>query len=123
MSALLKRFLANTKRFIHGSTVSNKSSVIETFGDPVEHATGLEKRELLAQVAGNEDPFDINKVYRRGPGTKAQPNEIPSAFDRRLVGCVCEEGAVLLSWMWLYKGEPKRCECGHWFTLVHKAPV
>lgn len=57
--------------------------------DPIEHATGLEKRELLAKQAGNEDPFDL-KVFKRGPGTKETPNLIPSAFDARLVGCVCK---------------------------------
>lgn len=91
-------------------------------GDPLEHATGLEKRELLAKVAGNDNPFDL-KVIKRGPGTKLQPNEIPSAFDSRIVGCICEEEATSINWMWLHKGEPKRCECGYWFNLVHKAPV
>lgn len=57
--------------------------------DPTEHATGLEKRELLAMKAGNDNPFDM-KVFKRGPGTKEQPNLIPSAFDARLVGCVCK---------------------------------
>lgn len=57
--------------------------------DPLDHATGIEKRELLARQAGNDDPFDM-KVFKRGPGTKEQPNLIPSAFDARLVGCICE---------------------------------
>lgn len=91
-------------------------------GDPVEHATGLEKRELLAHLAGNDSPFDM-KVFTRGPGTKDQPTEIPSAFDARIVGCICEEDSTFISWMWLYKGQAKRCECGHWFSLVHKAPI
>lgn len=91
-------------------------------GDPLEHATGLEKRELLAKVAGKEDPFEMRAI-KKGPGTKSQPNEIPSAFDARLVGCICEEEATAINWMWLHKGQPKRCECGHWFNLVHKAPL
>lgn len=57
--------------------------------DPIEHATGLEKRELLAHRAGDTDPFDM-RVFKRGPGTKENPNMIPSAFESRLVGCVCE---------------------------------
>lgn len=56
--------------------------------DPVEHATGLEKKELLAIQAGNDNPFDM-KVFKRGPGTKENPTLIPSAFDARLVGCIC----------------------------------
>ncbi|RZC35399.1 COX5B domain containing protein [Asbolus verrucosus] len=93
-----------------------------TMGDPFEHATGIEKRELLAKLAGNENPFDL-RVVKRGPGTKSQPNEIPSAFDSRIVGCICEEESTSINYMWLYKDAPKRCECGHWFVLVHKAPV
>lgn len=91
-------------------------------GDPLEHATGLEKRELLAKLAGNDNPFDL-RVIKRGPGTKDQPTEIPSAFDARLIGCICEEDSTNVTWMWLHQGTPKRCECGHWFNLVHKAPV
>lgn len=57
--------------------------------DPMDHATGIEKRELLARAAGNDDPFDM-KVFKRGAGTKESPNMIPSAFDARLVGCICK---------------------------------
>lgn len=65
------------------------STPFAVMNDPTEHATGIEKRELLAMKAGNENPFDM-KVFKRGPGTKDSPNLIPSAFDARLVGCVCE---------------------------------
>lgn len=85
--------------------------------DPMEHATGLERKELEAIARGNPDPFGM-KVLKRGPGTKDQPNLIPSFYEMRLVGCVCHEDAFYLNYMWLYKGEPKRCECGHWFKLV-----
>lgn len=57
--------------------------------DPLEHATGIEKRELLLKAAGNDNPFDM-KVFKRGAGTKENPNLIPSAFDARIVGCICE---------------------------------
>lgn len=57
--------------------------------DPIEHATGIEKRELLAKQQGNDNPFDM-KVLKRGVGTKENPNCIPSAFDARLVGCICK---------------------------------
>lgn len=73
--------------------------------DPTEHATGLEKRELLAMKAGNDNPFDL-KVFKRGPGTKDVPSLIPSAFDARLIGCVCEEEQTFISWMWLYQVRP-----------------
>ncbi|KAK9496643.1 hypothetical protein O3M35_013082 [Rhynocoris fuscipes] len=90
--------------------------------DPVEHATGLEKRELLAKISGVDNPFDM-RVLKRGPGTKDCPNQVPSAFDSRILGCICHEEATTIRWMWLHKEQPKRCQCGHWFQLVYKAPV
>lgn len=93
-----------------------------TMGDPIEHATGLEKRELLSKLAGNENPFDM-KVIKRGPGTKDKPTAIPSAFGYRLIGCICEEETCHINYMWLYKGQPRRCECGHWFKLVDATPL
>jgi len=85
--------------------------------DPMEHATGLERKELEAIARGNPDPF-MMRVLKRGPGTKDKPCEIPSAYDKRLVGCICHEDAFYVNYMWLYKGESKRCECGYWFNLV-----
>merc|ERR1712154_351 len=29
-----------------------------------------------------------------------------------------EEDALTIQWLTIYKGEPKRCECGYWFKLV-----
>lgn len=57
--------------------------------DPIEHATGIEKRELLAKAAGNDDPFDM-RVIKRVEGGKDSPTLIPSAFDARIVGCICK---------------------------------
>ncbi|KAK4886812.1 hypothetical protein RN001_003083 [Aquatica leii] len=93
-----------------------------TMGDPLDHATGIEKRELLAQLAGNPNPFN-EKMIKRGPGTIEQPTEIPSAFESRIIGCICHHDATAIFFMWLHKGHPKRCECGYWFKLVHKTPV
>ncbi|XP_015588830.1 cytochrome c oxidase subunit 5B, mitochondrial [Cephus cinctus] len=90
--------------------------------DPIDHATGIEKRQLLAEAAGNDDPFNI-KPIKRGPSTKDCPTLVPSAFDSRIVGCVCEDEATHVNWMWLHQGSPRRCECGHWFKLVYKAPL
>ncbi len=33
-----------------------------------------------------------------------------------------EVDGVYLKWMWLYKGETKRCYCGYWYKLV-EVPV
>ena len=69
-----------------------------------------------------QDPFDT-KVVQRGPGTKECPNIVGSFFDSRMVGCICEEDQTHINWMWLHKGVPKRCECGHWFKLVDREPL
>lgn len=57
--------------------------------DPTEHATGIEKREMLAMQAGDDNPFDM-KVFKRAEGTQTTPTLIPSAFDARIIGCICE---------------------------------
>merc|ERR1711942_287643 len=85
--------------------------------DGLGHAVGIERYELLAKLAGNEDPFEMN-VKKRAKGTVDEPTLIPSLYEKRLVGCICEEDAVSINWMFLHKGEPKRCECGYWFKLA-----
>ncbi|KAG8237091.1 hypothetical protein J437_LFUL017369 [Ladona fulva] len=118
------------KLFSQALTLSARRNVLlnsmraysRTMADPLEHATGLEKREMLAKAAGNDNPFDM-KIFQRGPGTKDNPTLVPSAFDSRIIGCVCEEESASVCWMWLYEGEPKRCGCGYWFKLQKKAPL
>ncbi|XP_003746148.1 cytochrome c oxidase subunit 5B, mitochondrial [Galendromus occidentalis] len=87
--------------------------------DHFEHATGKEKYELEAIRSGNLDPFD-EAPRKRGVGTKDQPNLVPSIKEKRLVGCICEEDAVVINYMWVHKGELRRCMCGHWFKLVDR---
>ncbi|XP_050308326.1 cytochrome c oxidase subunit 5B, mitochondrial-like [Anthonomus grandis grandis] len=121
MASLGRLVVSSGRKYVLSSSIRCAGTKV-TMGDPLEHATGLEKRELLAKLAGNDDPYDMRAI-KRGPATKAQPCKIPSAFDARIIGCICEEDATSVNWMWLHKGEPKRCECGHWFTLVHKDPL
>ncbi|XP_069676473.1 cytochrome c oxidase subunit 5B, mitochondrial-like [Periplaneta americana] len=90
-----------------------------TFTDPKELATGLEKREIINDEVG-KDPDPYGLAIKRGPGTKDKPNLIPSAFDSRIVGCMCEDESTHINWMWLYKGQASRCGCGYWFKLVEK---
>ncbi|CAH0384836.1 unnamed protein product [Bemisia tabaci] len=90
--------------------------------DPLEFTTGLQKRIILAELAGNPDPFNVF-ARKRGPGTKEQPNEVPSAYEARIIGCVCDEDSSHIKWMWVFKGAPKRCMCGNWFKLVYAPPV
>ncbi|XP_066258595.1 cytochrome c oxidase subunit 5B, mitochondrial-like isoform X1 [Euwallacea similis] len=105
------------------------SSVKVTLGSSsvVQHAANLQTQTVLPKasstsMSGNDNPFDVT-VMKKGPGTKGDPTEIPSAFDARLIGCICEDDSTSISWMWLHKGEPRSCECGHWYKLVHKAPL
>ncbi|XP_014674191.1 PREDICTED: cytochrome c oxidase subunit 5B, mitochondrial-like [Priapulus caudatus] len=107
----------NSMSLVRRSVIISAIRTKGTMPSGADHATGLEKKELLAKAAGNENPFDM-RVIKRNAGTKDTPNQIPSIFDKRLVGCICEEEATCVTWMWLYKGEPRRCECGHWFKLV-----
>jgi cytochrome c oxidase subunit 5b len=100
---------------VHG--VHNGRRVLGT-----DHATGLEKYELLAKEAGTDDPF-LLKAVARGDGTKDSPTIVNAMDTYRMVGCVCNEEDTNVKWMWLCEGVPKRCECGYWFSLkVHPAP-
>ncbi|OQV13175.1 hypothetical protein BV898_12604 [Hypsibius exemplaris] len=85
--------------------------------DPLDLATGLEKKEMLARATGNQDPFEIAAI-KRGAGTKDVPTQIPSMEPNRIVGCICNEDSLYIAYMTLYMGEKKRCECGHWYELV-----
>jgi len=88
-----------------------------TYADPIEHATGEEKKMLLLEEKGITDPYYLNTL-KRGPGTKDNPNIVPSFEPKRLVGCICEEDATSINWMWVHKGDPRRCDCGYWFKTV-----
>merc|ERR1711893_222411 len=96
-----------------GKVASSQASMPDTLG----HAVGPERYELLARAAGNEDPFEMN-VKKRAKGSLAEPTLIPSMYDKRLVGCICEEDSLAINWMYLHSGESKRCFCGYHFKLV-----
>jgi len=84
--------------------------------DPIEHATGLEKRQLLAQLQG-DDRYEA-KIFHMRAGTKEEPNLVPSHLDARVVGCICAPDQQFVNYMWVRKEAPKRCSCGYWFKLV-----
>jgi len=98
---------------VKGKVVSDKIDMPDTLG----HSVGPERWELLARLAGNEDPFEMN-IKKRSKGTHDDPTLIPSMYEKRLIGCVCEEDSISIHWMFLFKGEPKRCHCGNWYKLV-----
>uniref|UniRef100_T1IX90 Cytochrome c oxidase subunit 5B, mitochondrial n=1 Tax=Strigamia maritima TaxID=126957 RepID=T1IX90_STRMM len=122
MAALLGKSFSGLNVFRRSITIYSARCADKMMADPIEHATGLEKKELLARLAGNDNPFDM-RVYKRGPGTKSNPNLVPSVSEKRILGCICEEDATCINWMWLEKGEAKRCECGYWFKMVETKPL
>ncbi|XP_077991294.1 cytochrome c oxidase subunit 5B, mitochondrial-like [Glandiceps talaboti] len=87
-----------------------------------EHATGLEKLEMDMKESGIDDPFNL-KVKHVVPGTKLTPTPVPSIFEKRIIGCICEEDATTINWMWLHKGDAQRCDCGHFFELTADKPL
>lgn len=119
--------IAGTSRTFSASALRSKegSTGLESTGpDPLEHATGIEKWELMAAQAGNDDPFYLRMKSRSAfKGTKDDPIVVDALDNYRMVGCVCEEHDCHIKWMWLIEGRDKRCQCGHWFSLKsHPAP-
>ena len=118
-----------------GLAVTAARRADQVMPDPVEHATGeiwkcferilnhvllgLEKYELLAKLAGNEDPFFLRAVTRGKvwitcsiqfmihtktlffQGTKENPTIINAMDNYRMVGCVCAEEDTNIKWTWL----------------------
>lgn len=70
----------------------------------------------------SKDPFNMSP-FKKGAGTKDQPTMVPSVTDERMVGCVCHDDQFYVSYFWLYKGEPRRCQCGHWYKLYNVPDV
>jgi len=85
--------------------------------DPIGLTVGTEQWELIQRAAGNEDPFD-DLPKKRAKGTFDEPTIVKSTFEKRQIGCLCDEDSMDVVWMDIYKEEPKRCACGYWFKLV-----
>ncbi|KAL1461023.1 hypothetical protein WDU94_012956 [Cyamophila willieti] len=99
------------------------SGLLESqFPPSLVHATGLEKRELIAKLEGNNDPY-FGGPHKFTSGTRDDPNIIRSAFKARIVGCICEPEQFNIVWMWVEAEMPRRCGCGYWFKLVKVDPV
>ncbi|CAF0848745.1 unnamed protein product [Didymodactylos carnosus] len=82
----------------------------------------LNKRrfEYAMKFKGYDDPWGMMPVKRLANSSPENANLVPSAFDKRLIGCVCNEDVYHIKWMYVHKGEPKRCYCGHWFKVVER---
>lgn len=120
MSILLKAAARSSRQLIARSNTRAIFGVDDKIKnpDPIEHTTGKEKLMLLLEERGITDPFHYATQFKRGPGTKENPNIVPTFEDRRMIGCQCDEDATSINYMWVHLDEPKRCECGHWFKAV-----
>lgn len=117
-AASSRHFSADKKIGGSESAVSAKDD--DKIPDRVEMATGMEKKQLLALLHG-DDRYEP-KIYAPAPGTKEEPNIVPVTGETRLVGCICEPDQHYINYMILNLGEMKRCECGYWFKSVKGDP-
>jgi cytochrome c oxidase subunit 5b len=72
------------------------------------------------KAKGYDDPYDMEPLKCRKDSTKENPNVILTLEDKRMLGCICSEDTHHVNFMWIHKGETKRCECGHWFTCKER---
>lgn len=57
--------------------------------DPIEHATGREKKMLIARLAG-DDRYEPKVYYRAEQSTREKPNLVPVHINERVIGCLCK---------------------------------
>uniref|UniRef100_A0A914QPF0 Cytochrome c oxidase subunit Vb n=2 Tax=Panagrolaimus TaxID=55784 RepID=A0A914QPF0_9BILA len=91
------------------------------YPDPLEHATGREKKMLIARLAG-DDRYEPKVYYRAEVSTREKPNLVPAHFDFRIVGCMCEPDSGHVNFMVVRKGLTQRCECGAWYKAIDADP-
>ncbi|XP_043841810.1 cytochrome c oxidase subunit 5B, mitochondrial-like [Dromiciops gliroides] len=82
------------------------------------------EREIMMAARNDLYPYNI-LAPKASPGTKEEPNLVPSITDKRIVGYICEEDNSAVIWFWLHKGETQHCpNCGTHYKLVphHLSP-
>merc|ERR1712012_363487 len=92
------------------------------FPDSLGHTVGKARFEKLSELAGHPDPFE-QQLWQQGEGSRQNPTLIPSNNYVRMIGHICEPDALVVSYLYLHKGEKKRCDCGHWFALVDDTTI
>ncbi|KAL4235509.1 Cytochrome c oxidase subunit 5B [Mactra antiquata] len=101
--------------------ITGASDGIPEFGEvELGSVAGAHRAELLEQLRGSEDPFDVGLIKQGqfGAGTHETPIIVPTCEGSRLVGCVCEEDTGEVVWMMIHSNEKKSCDCGNWFQGV-----
>ncbi|CAJ0593008.1 unnamed protein product [Cylicocyclus nassatus] len=108
LSTLSKRTLLPSAVAGHRNLATEASP--EDYGyypDPLEHATGREKKMLLARLAG-DDRYEPKVYYRAENSTKERPNLIPQQ--------ACPVERIIRM-----KSCKKRYTSGHWWIRTPKA--
>lgn len=96
------------------------SKFYQDLADPWDILYGNERFEIAMKTKGYNDPYDMEPLLIPKSNSKEQPNVVLTLQDRRLIGCVCNEDTHHINYMWIFKGETKRCECGHWFACKER---
>jgi len=125
MASLAPKIMFNTSVRAFSSTPQQSFFFKKLYRLPTkaEHCTGRERKEYELIQAGNDDPWNEKICIRKANSTKADPNIVFGCHERRLMGCRCTEDAATIGWWYLWKGEPTRCMCGHWFKLEYAPAV
>ncbi|RZF33821.1 hypothetical protein LSTR_LSTR010369 [Laodelphax striatellus] len=98
-------------------TSAVRSAIPEEFPETMSVLTGLEKKEIEANIAGKDDRFEV-QTLKRGDNSREAPIAIRSVYKSRVIGCICTDESTAIQWMWLKRGAPQQCACGHYFQLT-----
>ena len=92
----------------------------------VSYATFYSLKKYFKHNMTFQNPFDT-VIYRphSGMGYKEWPIPITClpTENSRMVGCYCQSDYPEVVWFQLEKGEPQRCDCGYYFTIIEHDPM
>jgi cytochrome c oxidase subunit 5b len=90
--------------------------------DPWDTLYGAERFEIAMKAKGFNDPYDSEAVARKAVSSREDPNivSVETSEDFRIVGCVCTPDTHHVNYIYVHRGETKRCECGEWFKCVDR---
>ena len=90
--------------------------------DPWDTLYGAEKFEIAMKSKGYNDPYDSEAQQRKAVSSRDDPNivSVETSENFRIVGCVCTPDSHHINYIYVHRGETKRCECGEWFKCVDR---